>query len=259
MQFGTALQRIIQPLIYCDPSHGPRLLAKVDLANGYYHVPLSPEAALGLAVIIPSDSPAHPEPLIALPLALPMGWLQSLPFFCAYTETIMDMTNDKTTVPTQHPMVQQSQSIALSQPPYFHPQAIVLGTSKQPPLSYTDIYIDDFMVVAQQPNHIPTIDTLFHMIEAVFQDVPDSPRRQIISQSKLDKGDASFSVEKRILGWDFNTYTMTITLPPHRAQQLHDLLHNLCHQKQTSIKKWHHLLGVLRSTTPALYGAKHLF
>jgi len=56
MQFGTALQRIIQPLIYCDPSHGPRLLAKVDLADGYYRVPLSPEAALGLAVIIPSDS-----------------------------------------------------------------------------------------------------------------------------------------------------------------------------------------------------------
>jgi len=52
---------------------------------------------------------------------------------------------------------------------------------------------------------------------------------------------------------------MTITLPPHRAQQLHDLLHNLSHQKRTSTKKWHHLLGVLCSTTPALYGAKHLF
>jgi hypothetical protein len=120
-----------------------------------------------------------------------MGWSQSPPFFCAYTETIMDMTNDATTVTNQHPMVQQSQSIALSQPPHFHPQAIVLGTSKQSPLSYTDIYIDDFMVVAQQPNHIPTINKLFHMIDAVFQDVPDSQRCQIISQSKLDKGDGS--------------------------------------------------------------------
>ena len=35
--------------------------------------------------------------------------------------------------------------------------------------------------------------------------------RQVNSQSKLDKGDASFSIEKRILGWDFNTHTMTIT------------------------------------------------
>jgi hypothetical protein len=56
MQFGTALQRIIQRLVYCDPSHGPPLLSKVDLADGYYRVPISPEAALGLAVIIPSDS-----------------------------------------------------------------------------------------------------------------------------------------------------------------------------------------------------------
>jgi hypothetical protein len=71
MQFGHALQRILQRLAYCNPAFGPPLLAKIDLADGYYRIPLSPQAALTLAVVLPPDN--HNEPLIGLPLSLPMG------------------------------------------------------------------------------------------------------------------------------------------------------------------------------------------
>jgi hypothetical protein len=54
MQFGTALQRILQCLVYANPSYGPLLLAKIDLAN--CRVPLSPEAALELAILLPPDA-----------------------------------------------------------------------------------------------------------------------------------------------------------------------------------------------------------
>jgi hypothetical protein len=80
MQFGTALQRILQRIVYCDPRYGPPLLAKIDLADGYYRVPLAPTTALNLAVTIPPD-PAYPHiPLVAIPLSLPMGWSESPPF-----------------------------------------------------------------------------------------------------------------------------------------------------------------------------------
>jgi hypothetical protein len=46
MQFGGALQRILQRLAYANPAYGPPLLAKIDLADGYYRVPLSADAAL---------------------------------------------------------------------------------------------------------------------------------------------------------------------------------------------------------------------
>ncbi len=92
MQFGAALQRLLQRLVYCNTTHGPPLLCKINLADGYYRIPSAPSTALSLAVVIPSDAPST-EPLVAIPLTLPMGWSQSLPYFCAFTETVADLTN----------------------------------------------------------------------------------------------------------------------------------------------------------------------
>jgi hypothetical protein len=72
MQFGATLQRLLQHMVYCNPAFGPPLLMKLDLADGYYRVPLSPEAALELAVVLPPDHTG--TNLIGIPLSLPMGW-----------------------------------------------------------------------------------------------------------------------------------------------------------------------------------------
>jgi hypothetical protein len=53
MQFGAALPRLLQRLVYANQVFGPPLLMKVDLADGYYRLPLSSDAALQLAVILP--------------------------------------------------------------------------------------------------------------------------------------------------------------------------------------------------------------
>ncbi len=91
MQFGNALQRVLQRIAYSNPQFGPVKMLKFDLSDGYYRIPLSPEAALELAVIIPGTSPS--TSLIAVPLSLPMGWAQSPPYFCDYTETAADLIN----------------------------------------------------------------------------------------------------------------------------------------------------------------------
>jgi hypothetical protein len=189
-----------------------------------------------------------------------MGWAQSPPYFCAFTETITDMANDTSHSLPHHPLLNQSQNFPCPQQPTFHPSAVTLGTiTNSKPLSYIDIYIDDFMILAQPPLHEQTLNTLLHTLHSVFHDSPNTPRRAVISQSKLDKGDAAFSTKKRILGWDVDTCRMTIQLPPHRLDTIQNTIHSFLHKSRTSRTQWQRLLGTLRSSSPALYGATHLF
>jgi hypothetical protein len=36
MQFGAARQRFLQSIVYANPQFGPPLMAKIDLADGFY-------------------------------------------------------------------------------------------------------------------------------------------------------------------------------------------------------------------------------
>ena len=40
MQFGRALERILYAIHSSDPSQGPVYLMKLDLADGFYRIPL---------------------------------------------------------------------------------------------------------------------------------------------------------------------------------------------------------------------------
>jgi len=91
MQFGHALHRILQQLAYCNPAFGPPQLAKVDMADDSYCIPLSTNAALQLTVSLPSDGAS--DPLLGIPLSLPMGWCLSPPFFCTFNEMCANLTN----------------------------------------------------------------------------------------------------------------------------------------------------------------------
>ncbi len=82
----------------------------------------------------------------------------------------------------------------------FHPAAFFPYKSRPPPapLSYADVYIDDFMLLAQPPAHGHLMHSLLHHIHSVFKDPPASPRRAVVSASKIEKGDATFSTQKNI-------------------------------------------------------------
>jgi hypothetical protein len=107
MQFGSTLQYMLQHLVYFDCHYGPPFMAKLDLADGYHRVPISATAALHLAIVIPMNHPT--EKLIALPLSLPMGWSQSPPYFCAFTETFTNIANQDKSLDISHPLLSQSQ------------------------------------------------------------------------------------------------------------------------------------------------------
>ena len=92
MQWGRTLDRVLSRIYYADRRHGPVLLSKIDLADGFYHVPLTPTGALKLAVPFP-NLPSEPQ-LVAIPTVLPMGWTESPPTFSSVTEIITDVINE---------------------------------------------------------------------------------------------------------------------------------------------------------------------
>lgn len=124
MQLGHTLPRILQHIAYADPTHGPPLLMKLDLADGYYRVRLTPQAALELAVVLPGPGSSS---YVGIPLCLPMGWTHSPPYFCAFSETAADLANLAlaTSPPhlwstTKHALEEPSQAAALPIQQTFH-------------------------------------------------------------------------------------------------------------------------------------------
>jgi hypothetical protein len=225
MQFGQAVQRVLQRVAYSSPEFGPVYLAKLDLADGYYRIPLAPHAVQQLAVVLPADHEG--EPLIGLPLSLPMGGGNPPPYFCAFTKTCADMGNNTLALPTLglpvHSLETTAQTTPLTiDPPPTHP--IWQAAPPTQPLAYTDIYIDDFILAAQCPRLKDTLRSALHNIQHIFHDSKDSPRRAVISQSKLSKGDASWATQKCILGWDINMVTNTLHLPLHRLEHITALI-----------------------------------
>lgn len=150
--------------------------------------------------------------------------------------------------------------------------------TSQTPLAYADVFVDDFVGAAQEPHlhnqatecQNPDLDNrrrvrraLLHSIDDVFQPLlpNDNPTRQEpVSLKKLREGDCSFGTLKLILGWIIDTINMTIQLPPHRVDRLAEILASIPPtQRRTSVKKWHSILGELRSMALALPGSRNIF
>ncbi|CAJ1938361.1 unnamed protein product [Cylindrotheca closterium] len=133
MQFGRALHRILQRILHANPIHGPVYISKIDIADGFYRIQLAPYAVPHLAVLLPQ----HPneEAMIAFPLVLPMGWVNSPPYFSAVTETGADLMNQRLKQRPQEPP-HRLEELALN------PPALEKPASSLPPTTHrVDIYI----------------------------------------------------------------------------------------------------------------------
>jgi hypothetical protein len=91
MQFGRALERLLFRIRHANPGYGPVYMNKIDISDGFYRVALAAASCPKLAIVLPTR-PGEPT-LLAIPLSLPMGWIESPPAFCAVTETVADLAN----------------------------------------------------------------------------------------------------------------------------------------------------------------------
>ena len=115
MQFGRALQRVLTQIVHANPRYGPPKLAKIDIADGFYRVWIRIRDIPKLGVLLPR-SDGGPE-LVAFPLALPMGWVESPPYFTTLTETACDLANQAMRQGSHRTQPHHLEAVASTPPP----------------------------------------------------------------------------------------------------------------------------------------------
>ena len=101
MRFGGALTHIVQRVLTAYPTLGPVYLSKVDLDDAYMHLwlILILEYNPSTAFLLPKLNPYNKH-LMGFHLSLPMGWVDSAPYFCMATEMVTYLANQA--MPVRH-------------------------------------------------------------------------------------------------------------------------------------------------------------
>ena len=271
MQFGTAPLRIAQDLTRANPKYGPVHMLKNDMSDGFYRIGITSSGSLKLAVILPADLvPGYPQ-LVALPLVLPMGWTESPPWFCAYTETVADLTNmdlRRNKRFTLHPTAElaglMDYKVKDEHPRRPTPRSHENRLYRRP-ISRAEIFVDDFILLGQEHPQNPLDNqraTLSHNIDKIFRPNNSSDnkyRKEPQSKTKMEKGDAAWHTMKEALGWNWGASSKTLQLKPKRANKAIALVSKVLGAKRVELREWQQLLGVLRSLQPGLTGSEGQF
>lgn len=269
MQFGTAPLRIREALMKANPEYGLVYIYKNDMSDGFYRIRLTASGALKLGVILPRFE-GMPQ-LVALPLVLPMGWTESPPWFCSFTETIADLTNvelRQNKRAPEHPLEKAAAvtDFAVTDTAPMRP----IPRSHQPliykrPLKKMEVFVDDFVGMGQEHPSNPLKNQraiLSHNIDKVFRpnrSTDNKWRKEPQSQSKMEKGDASWHTVKEALGWNWGATTKTLQMKEKRVTKATNLLGEVLACKRVSQKRWQQVLGVLRSLQPGMSGSEGHF
>ena len=152
------------------------------------------------------------DPLVAFPLALPMGWVESLPYFTSVTKTSCDLLN-AALQRWDRQLPYHLESLALTPPlaatptPRHGAQGLAykgLAGTRTPPLAYGDVYVDDFILAAQTTRHQQHImRSALHSIDRVLRSLAcydGQHRKAPVSVKKLRQGDACWATRKTVLG-----------------------------------------------------------
>ena len=281
MQFGRTLDRLLYRIRHADPRHGPVYMSKIDISDGFYRIRVKAEHVPRLAVIMPR-LPGEP-PMVAFPLALPMGWVESPPVFCAATETAADIANSRVHAPYCPP--HRLDQVASTPPPPDpapvsrlaapslpslptpspHPSSSDTSRLLLPnPLHYVDVYVDDFISLVQGNARRRTMVRrhLMHTIDEIFAPLAaDAPplMQEPMSVKKFKKGDGAWATRKIVLGWLIDTVARTLCLPTHRYDRLRELFDDLRGKTRVAVRTWHRVLGELRSMVRGIPGGQGLF
>ena len=125
------------------------------MSYGFYRIGLRPEDAPKPGHIFPSG--ADEEPMVDIPLTLPMVWKNSPPLFCMATENVADLENEALRshqTSKIHKLDQREEAVAsLTAPPLAkeHTQPIrdlYLRKNNAKLLAYLDVFVDNFMGLA---------------------------------------------------------------------------------------------------------------
>jgi hypothetical protein len=184
-----------------------------------------------------------------------MGWSESPPFFCAFTETSCDLANqdlrknvrvlphpleDRAAAGDFQPNPDKGHGVLPVCPVHLSHQARLLTK----PVAYNDIFMDDFVGIGQQHKMNPLQiqrRVLMHRVDGIFRpsDTADGPHRQEpISVKKLDKQDAIWQDMKRCLGWDYAARSNNLCVAPDRKEKAQQSIQTALSQKCVGLAEW---------------------
>ena len=92
MRFRGAIQRILRQVLTTNSQLGPVYLGKVDLADAYMRFWVRMEDVLSVAFLIPNKTPSDTQ-MGGFPFYLPMGYIDSAPYFCMEREMVTGHAN----------------------------------------------------------------------------------------------------------------------------------------------------------------------
>ena len=161
MQYIQALDRLLQETVFADPAQGHVYMLKADVYGGFYQICLRPADDPKRGLIFPVDDDA--KPLVAIFLILLMGWKNSPNLFCTATETVSELANQSLRAhpPSRlHKLNEGVAAVFSAAAPTLDPTGVPLSrdplllllTNSQL-LAYVDVFIDDFLGLAQGPTH----------------------------------------------------------------------------------------------------------
>jgi hypothetical protein len=128
-----------------------------------------------------------------------MGWKLSPLFFCSYTASVADLANravqTKANLP-EHTLEQVIQALNEPMEP-TNPQAIQPPSNHQlaAPLSYIDVYMDDFIGLSQAPTKRHTQRAILHSIDTQYFVLRDT--RTTPSTAKMSFHARNWQTESR--------------------------------------------------------------
>ena len=114
-------------------------MLKLDVTDAYHRGTVKPAQVGAFAYVIPS-APGDEGIFICIDLVLPMGWVDSPKFFCAFSQTLTDVAN--ALVESELPV------------PVYGAISKIPSTGPGPPhtpesLTHIDCYMDDVISVVQ--------------------------------------------------------------------------------------------------------------
>jgi hypothetical protein len=186
-------------------------ISKTDVADAFMRIWLEAATIPVLGALLPAFP--DEEPLIAFPMILPMGWIDSPQYLCSVTETIADLANSRIRSmdlsATPHrldeladtppaPITRAAPPIPL---PRIPPPSVISRGPLQKPINFVDVFMDDFIILSQLPifDRLRVRRTLFECIDRTIRPLQDSDnpkRKEPNSVKKLLQGDACWSTEK---------------------------------------------------------------
>ena len=92
MQFGACLACLLKQLWDANPSNGLVWLYKWDILDAFQRCNLCPSDVSKFSYLVPPLM-VDPYVLLCIDLMLPMGWVNSLDFFCTASDTVANNDN----------------------------------------------------------------------------------------------------------------------------------------------------------------------